>query len=63
MRNTLELCERKILHSHSWLSAGIDKIGFGVLPLLKNDSQADRVSEYSHGYIEKEENRAWAGKI
>jgi hypothetical protein len=55
MKNTLELCERKILHNHSRLSAGIDKVGFGVLPLLKNDSQADRVSEYCHGFIKKED--------
>ena len=52
--NTLELCERKILHNHSRLSAGIDRVGFGELPLLKNDSQADRTGEYAYGFIEKE---------
>lgn len=42
------------MHNHSRLSAGIDKVGFGALPLLKNNSQAGRIGEYRHGFIEKE---------
>ena len=47
--------ERKILHNHSRLSAGIDVVGFGVLFLLKNESQTDWIGEYRHGFIEKED--------
>lgn len=43
------------MHNHSRLSAGIDKVGFGELPLLKNDSQAVRTGEYRYGFIEKED--------
>ena len=53
--NTLELCERKILHNHSRLSAGIDRLGFSALSLLKNASQAGRIDEYRQGFIEKED--------
>lgn len=43
------------MHNHSRLSAGNDMVGFGALSLLKNESQADRIGEYRHGFLEKED--------